>query len=201
MKTSHEFMRFAWILLGVVFACPQAFAQHYVEARGADTKYRYFDWNYTFSNAAIIDVFYVGVPGSNELNLGGGYGFKPRPWLTVSPLLYAVIGKEGSQRGVKMAVLIGAEKNEWKLSSFLAHYARASGDVPRYQVMDTLDVTRAVHGRWELGISHGFFHADGYWNPQVGPLVKVSDRLGFWALSYRFGPQREWRLTRVFLQK
>jgi hypothetical protein len=162
---------------------------------------RYFDWNYTFPNSAVIDLFYVGVPGSNEFNFGGGFGFKLRPELTVTPLAYLVMGKEGSQRGVKLAVLVIFEMKGWKLNSFLGHFAPASGEVARYQVLDTLDFSRTIGKRWELGISNGFFHAEDQWNPQVGPLVKLNDRFGSWAFSYRFGPQREARLSRIFLVK
>jgi hypothetical protein len=51
-------------------------AQQMFELRGADSKYRFVDWNYTFHNMAVADLFYIGVPGSNEFNLGGGYGIK-----------------------------------------------------------------------------------------------------------------------------
>ncbi len=189
------------MLLALGLGCERAFSQHVFEARGADTKYRYFDWNYTFPNSAIVDLFYVGVPGSNEFNLGGGYGFKPVPSLLIAPLLYAVLGKEGGQRGVKIALLLIWEKNGWKANSFLAHYAPISGDVTRYQVLDTADFTRVLHTRWEGGVSAGFFHTGGTWSPQVGPLLKVNDRLGAWAVSYRFGPQREFRVGRVLILK
>ena len=178
-----------------------ASAQHYFEARGADTKYRYLDWNHTFSKAAVVDCFYVGVPGSNEFNLGGGYGLKPRPSLTVTPLAYAVVGKEGGQRGVKLAVLLTLDKEGWRVNGFLGHYIPVSGGVARYQVLDTLDASRVIHKRWEIGISNGFFHSDRKWNPQVGPLAKLNDRLGSWGVSYRFGPQRELRGTRVLILK
>lgn len=189
------------IILSFWLAGRQALAQHYFEARGANTKYRYFDWNYTFSNSAIVDLFYVGVPGSNEFNLGGGYGLKPKPSLTIAPLAYAVIGKEGGQRGVKIAVLVTMDKGGWRLNGFVGHFAPISGDVAHYQVLDTLDVSRLFLNRWEIGISNGFFHADRKWNPQIGPLVKLNDRLGSWNLSYRFGPQRELRVSRVVLLK
>jgi hypothetical protein len=186
------------LALGVLCTlCWQAAAQNIIELRGADTKYRYADWNYTFANSAVIDLFYVGVPGSNEFNLGGGYAFKAGK-LTINPLLYAVLGKEGSQRGLKLALLVMFEKEGWKLNSFIAHYARLSGDVRHYQVMDTLDFSKVLGKRWEVGISNGFFHADGKWNPQIGPLLKFNDRLGAWGASYRFGPQKEFRLTRLF---
>ena len=174
----------------------KAAAQSLVEVRGADTKYRYADWNYTFGNAAVVDVFYVGVPGSNEINLGGGYAFK-RGRLVLTPLLYVVLGKEGSQRGIKVALLATFEKDGWKFSSFLGHYAPISGAVGSYQVLDTLDFTRTIGTRWEAGAQAGFFRADRAWNTQIGPLVKLNDHLGAWAVSYRFGHDRELRIGRV----
>jgi hypothetical protein len=163
-------------------SAPSAVGQHMLEVRGADTKYRYADWNYTWSNGVVADLFYVGVPGSNEFNIGGGYAIKRGP-LVITPLIYAVIGKEGGQRGVKVAVLVAIDKNGWKLLSFLGDYI--------------LDFTRAVGKRWEIGVQSGFFRSGGAWNPQVGPLVKLNDRHGAWAASYRFGPQAEFRVGRV----
>jgi hypothetical protein len=175
-----------------------AVAQHLVEVRGADTEYRYVDWNYTWGHGAVVDVFYVGVPGSNELNVGGGYAIRLGR-LNLTPLVYAVVGREDSQRGVKVALLASFEKDGWKLLSFLGHYVPVSGAVDSYQVMDTLDVTRTLGTRWEAGVQSGFFHAGGSWNPQVGPLLKLNDRLGAWAVSYRFGPQPEFRAGRVLI--
>ncbi|MBZ5500101.1 MAG: hypothetical protein LAP85_27210 [Acidobacteriia bacterium] len=191
----------AGVVLAFWLAGGQVQAQHYFEARGANTKYRYADWNYTFHNSAIVDLFYVGVPGSNEFNLGGGYGFKPAQFLTIAPMAYAVIAKEAGQRGVKIALLIMFDKDGWRINSFLGHFVPISGDVAHYQVLDTLDASKVIRRRWEVGISNGFFHADGKWNPQVGPLLKLNDRLGSWSVSYRFGPQNELRFTRVLLLK
>jgi hypothetical protein len=190
----------AGIFCTLLLAGSQALAQHYFEVRGATTKYRYFDWNYTFSKSAIVDMFYVGVPGSNEFNLGGGYGFKPKPSLMVAPMAYAVVGREAGQRGIKIALLATFEKNNWRLNSFLAHFVPVSGDVSHYQVLDTLDFSRVLHGSIEVGISNGFFHADGKWNPQVGPLFKLNDRFGSWSVSMRFG-QNELRFGRIFIPK
>ncbi len=197
-------MRFAikaGALLALWLAGTQGQAQHYLEARGANTKYRYGDWNYTFKNSAIVDLFYVGVPGSNEFNFGGGYGFKPKPSLTIAPLAYAVVAKEAGQRGIKIALLVTLDYRGWRVNSFLGHFARISGDVKSYQVLDTLDVSKVIFKRYEVGISNGFFHAEQKWNPQIGPLFKLNDRLGAWAVSYRFGPQRELRFCRVLLLK
>ena len=173
-----------------------ATAQHLVEVRGADTEYRYVDWNFTWANAAVVDVFYIGVPGSNEFNFGGGYAVK-RGRLVVTPLVYAVVGREASQRGVKLALLVAFERDGWKLLSFIGHYIRGSGAVHPYQVMDTLDLTHTIGTRWEVGLQSGFFHAGGAWNPQTGPLLKLNDGHGAWAVSYRFGPQNELRFGRV----
>jgi hypothetical protein len=191
----------ASVILALLLGGRQGLAQHSLEGRIADTEYRYFDWNYTFSNSALVDVFYVGVPGSNEFNLGGGYGFKPKPSLMIAPLAYAVIGKEGGQRGVKIALLVVFEKSGWKVNSFLGQFMRIAGDVGRYQVLDTLDASRVVRGPFEIGISSGFFHAGGEWNPQVGPLFKLNDRFGAWYVSYRFGPESELRFSRSFVLK
>jgi hypothetical protein len=198
MRTQVKYSRLILILAAVCLASRHSAAQNMFEVRGADSKYRYVDWNYTFHNSAVVDTFYIGVPGSNEFNLGGGYGIKIGK-LTVSPLLYAVLGKEGAQRGLKMALLVTFDKNGWKLNSFLAHYAPLSGEVSQYQVLDTLDFSRVFGKHWEFGISNGFFHSDGKWNPQAGPMVKLNDRFGSWAASYRFGPQKEFRLGRIFV--
>jgi hypothetical protein len=171
-------------------------AQNLVEFRITDTKYRYLDWMYTFHNSLIVDVYYVGVPGNNEFNLGAGYGFKFGK-LILSPLFYAVVGKEGGQRGVKAALLAVFEKEGWKINGYVAYFEPTLGSVSRYQALDTLDVTRSFAKRWELGISNGFCHTNSHWNPQIGPVLKLNDRLGAWSVSYRFGPQREFRAGRI----
>ncbi len=178
--------------------CHQSYAvaQTVVEVRGAQTKYRYVDWNYTFANAAVVDVFYVGSPGSNEFNLGGGYAFK-RGAFVLTPLLYVIFDKEGSQRGAKVALLAAFGKDGWNLLSFFGHYAPISGTVRSYQVLDTLDLTRTIRTRWEAGVQAGFFRASGAWNAQVGPVLRLNDHLGAWAASYRFGDQNEFRVGRV----
>ena len=193
-----RWLRWFTVLVAISLFSRHAAAQNMFEVRGADSKYRYVDWNYTFHSSAVVDLFYIGVPGSNEFNLGGGYGIKAGK-LTLTPLLYAVLGKEGGQRGLKIALLVTLDKDGWKLNSFLAHYAPVSGEVSQYQVLDTLDFSRVLGKRWELGVSTGFFHSGGTWNPQTGPMVKLNDRLGSWAASYRFGPQKEFRFGRIFI--
>ena len=182
----------------VLFGVRSVAAQAVVEVRLADTEYRFVDVSFTAKSGAVFDCFYVGVPGSNELNVGGGYTFK-RNALALTPLVYAVIGKEGGQRGVKAALLAGFEKNGWKFASFLGAFIRASGSTDSYQVLDTADFTRTLTTRWEVGVQGGFFRAGGSWNTQVGPLVKLNDARGAWAASYRFGHENEFRVGRVLV--
>ena len=176
----------------------QTKAQHFVEGRVADTRYRYLDWSYTFPSRVTVDIFYIGVPGNNEFNLGLGYAFKSKVSLTLTPLMYAVIAKENGQKGIKLALLVNLEREGWKVNSFLAHYIPLSGRGSSYQVLDTLDITR-VFKCWEVGVSNGFFHQEGSWNPQTGPILKFNDSKGAWAISYRFGSQRELRVGRAFV--
>jgi hypothetical protein len=173
-----------------------AHGQHVIEARGADTHYRYADWSYTWGGGAVADVFYVGVPGSNEFNAGGGYAIK-RGGLLVSPLAYVVIGKEDSQRGIKVALLVAFEGGGWKLQSFVGHYVPVSGGVGSYDVLDVLDLTRTLGTRVEAGVETGFFHVGDAWNQQTGPVLKLNDSHGAWAVSYRFGSENEFRVGRV----
>lgn len=190
-------VRLALVVAWMSAAATVASGQHVIELRGApDSEYRFVDWSYAFPNGVVTDVFYVGVPGSNEFNVGGGYAIK-RGAVVITPLVYFVVGKEGGQRGVKAALLVQVDSHGWKLGSFLGHFARSSGEVGNYQVLDTLDVTRVVKKRWEVGLQAGFCRMGGNWNPQVGPLVKLDDKHGAWAASYRFGPQREFRVGRV----
>lgn len=155
------------------------------------------DVSFTGKNGLVFDAFYVGVPGSNELNVGGGFALK-RNALTLTPLLYAVAGKEGGQRGVKAALLTAYERNGWKFGSFLGAFVPTAGSADSYQVLDTADLTRTL-GKWELGVQGGFFRSGGAWNTQVGPLLKLNDARGAWAVSYRFGPDDEFRVGRVFV--
>ena len=64
-------------------------------------------------------------------------------------------------------------------------------------MLDTLDATRTFGRHWEAGVQAGFFRTGGAWNTQVGPLLKLNDRLGAWAASYRFGAENEFRVGRV----
>src|SRR5436305_1176730 len=108
--------------------------QGVAEIRLADTRYRFADVSFTAKNGAVLDAFYVGVPGSNELNAGGGYTFK-RNALTLTPLVYAVVGKEGGERGIKTALLTAYESDGWKFAAFLGAFVRTAGSTDSYQVL------------------------------------------------------------------
>jgi hypothetical protein len=186
-----------WACLAVGLAAPaDAVGQALIEARIADPEYRFLDLGYTTRAGIIAELFYVGVPGSNEVNLGGGYAIR-RGGLTLTLLAYGVAGFEGAQRGVKLALLVSVERGGWKMISFLGRYLPVEGEVDDYLVLDALDLTRSLGARVELGIQAGFFRTGGRWNEQVGPLLKVNDRRGAWSVSYRFGQADEVRLGRV----
>jgi hypothetical protein len=189
---------FAFMSAALTLGVRNLAGQVVAEVRLADTRYRFVDVSFSQKNGAVFDCFYVGVPGSNELNAGGGYAFK-RNALTVTPLVYAVIGKEGGERGVKTALLTAYEKDGWKFGSFLGAFVRSSGATDSYQVLDTADLTRTLGRGWELGLQAGFFRLGGAWNVQVGPLLKLNDARGAWAVSYRFGQPKEFRLGRVMV--
>jgi hypothetical protein len=189
----------AWLVAACCLAGPaDTAAQTIAEFRLADTRYRFVDLNHTWGNGAVADAFYVGVPGSNEFNLGGGYTIKRGP-LALTPLVYFVAAKEGGQRGIKVALLAAFEKDGWKFASFVGDYIPVSGSVTSYQVLDTLDLTHTIGTRVEAGVQAGFFRVDGAWNSQVGPLLKLNDARGAWAVSYRFGSQNEFRVGRVLI--
>ena len=189
---------FAFMSASLLSGVRNIAGQGVAEVRLADTRYRFADVSFTRKNGVVFDGFYVGVPGSNELNVGGGYAFK-RNALTLTPLIYAVIGKEGGERGVKTALLTAYEKDGLKFGSFLGAFVRTSGSTDSYQVLDTADLTRTLGRWWELGVQAGFFRSGGAWNTQVGPLLKLNDSRGAWAASYRFGQQKEFRVGRVLV--
>ena len=195
---SRPLIIFAFMSAAFLLGVREIAGQVVAEVRLADTRYRFVDVSFTGKNGVVFDGFYVGVPGSNELNVGGGYAFK-RNALTLTPLVYAVIGKEEGERGVKAALLTAYEKDGWKFGAFVGTFVPTSGSADSYQVLDTADLTRTLGRRWELGVQTGFFRSGGAWNTQAGPLLKLNDARGAWAVSYRFGQQREFRMGRVFV--
>ncbi|MDP3741324.1 MAG: hypothetical protein Q8R08_03295 [bacterium] len=177
-----------------------ASAQNLLEVRVAQNKYRYADWARTFKNNLVTDVFYIGVPGANELNFGLGRQFKLGK-VTLVPAVYGVVAKETPKAGIKVGLLASFESDKWKGSFFAAHN-KPLGDYPSYRFLDTLDMTRRLGSkkRWELGGSLGAFHSGSSWNPQLGPIVKLNDKdeKGQWGFSLRFITGVEARIARLW---
>ncbi len=171
-------------------------AQDVVEFRSASRgEYRYADWAHN-GNKWATDLYYIGVPGNNELSACLGYQLK-----TITPYFCGVAAKEDRELGIKTAASIAWEKKEWKADAYLAYFKPLRGAAEAYITADAVNLTRVLPKGWETGISTGFFLQGGIWNPLAGPLVRKNDRLGFWAVSYRFGPTNELRLSRVFALK
>ena len=175
-----------------------AAAQTTMEVRGSNSKYRFFDVSHTFTSNVVFDALYIGVPGSNEVFVGGGYQFKPAKWLTISPLLYGGIGRENHERGVKVAVLAIVDTGAWRGAAYVAQFAPAARQAKRYFLCDSLDVMRVVKS-WEVGASLGFFAQDNANSWKLGPMLKHNDQRGAWAVSLRGGTDFELRISRVFV--
>lgn len=173
-------------------------AQTVVELRASTTRYRFFDVSHTFKNRIVLDGLYTGVPGMNELYLGAGYQLRPAAGIAVSPIAYAVFGKENDEQGLCLGALLSTDRGGWKVAGFAGHFFRTSGQVDDYTFVDALDLTRAL-GRWEAGASVGLFATGGDATWLVGPTVKRNDGRGAWALSARFGDDTEFRFIRVLV--
>ena len=194
----------ALIIAGLALAPAEALAQasppNYVELRAAhsaDGFYRYAEYSRYFPSGPALDVLYLGVPGQNELFLGAGYQLKATPTLTVTPLIYGVVGNENEERGIALGLLSVGTVGDWSVNAFLGYFEPLAGTVPRYLFLDSLDVSRKV-GRWELGVSTGLYHAAGDdWSALAGPVVILGDQRGAWRLSLRGGSTVEIRLART----
>jgi len=180
-------------------ASVHAAAQTVVELRGATTEYRFVDINHTFKTGLFLDALYLGATGSNELYLGGGWSFRPTKGVTLTPILYAVGAKENHERGFAVSGSVFVDRGGWRVLGFGGRFFATSGDVPDYDFLDSLDVTRVVGKSWEIGASAGFLHTGGEWNELVGGTVKLNDKLGTTALQVRGGHTGEVRLIRTFV--
>ena len=169
-----------------------------MEARGSNSKYRFVDVSHIFESDVVFDALYIGVPGSNEVFVGGGYQFKPAKWLTISPLFYGAIGRENHERGTKVAVLAIVDAGAWRSAAYVAQFTPVAGEAKRYLLCDSLDVTRVVQS-WEVGASLGVFAQDNANSWKLGPTLKHSDKRGAWAASLRGGTDLELRINRVFV--
>lgn len=193
----------ALIVAGLALTPAEALAQaapaNYLELRAAhsaDGLYRYVEYSRFFQRGAVVDIVYFGVPGQNELYVGAGYQLKATKTLTVTPLVYGVVGKENGERGVALGVFVLGTVRDWSVYSFLGYFEPLAGTVSRYLFLDSLDISRKV-GRWELGVSTGMFHAAGDWSYLAGPVIIRDDKRGAWRVSLRGGSTVEIRLART----
>lgn len=191
------------IPLWVLTASPtvdKAAAQDYVELRSAVSRaggvYRYLGYNHVFHNKVTLDAYYIGVPGQNEFYMGLGYQLQATKSLTITPLFYGVIGKEGSERGVAMGAVANGSVKALNVSGYICHFEPVGGSVARYTFLDSLDISKKAK-QWEVGGSTGFVHVDGNWNPLVGPVIIRNDERGSWKVHIRGGSTFEARLTRT----
>ena len=181
----------------VIAAATTLFAQkNYVELRGASPRYDYEEYARELPNNLTVDFVHIGVTGQDQVFMGLGRHFSPAKGLSITPYFYGVVGTNG-QRGVMPAVNASFERGKWKATAFLGRYQRIKGSVSNYTALDTGDVTRSITKRVDLGVSTGFFLTEGQWNLQSGPMVRLKDSRGAWAVSYRFGHVNEVRLTRT----
>ncbi len=191
-------MRHALLAASLLVAGPAA-AQTIFEGRyGFETEYRFVDLSHTFKAGAYLEALYVGIPGQNELYLGAGFQLRPTPGVSLTPVLYAVLGNENDQRGVTLGGLLSVDRGGFKVLAFAGHFFRIDGDVSDYTFIDALDLTRAL-GKWELGVSTGLFETGGDATWLVGPTLKRNDSRGAWAAAARFGDDTEYRVLRVFV--
>ena len=176
-------------------------AQTVVELRGADTEYRFVDLNHTFKSGLFLDLLYLGSETSDELYAGAGWSFKPATGVTLTPIVYGVAGKEADQLGIALCGSVFVDRGGWRVLGFGGQFLATSGDVPDYTFLDSLDLTRVIAKRWELGVSGGFlkFDGDSSWNELVGGTLKFNDKLGATAIAVRGGYTTEVRLIRTFV--
>jgi hypothetical protein len=187
-------------LMGMAAEAPaQASPPNYLELRLAHSDggvYRYVEYARFLRSGPVVDALYLGVPGQNELYVGVGYPLKATSALTVTPLVYGVVGKESDERGVALGLFVLGTVRRWNVYSFLGYFEPVAGDVPRYFFLDSLDLSHKL-ARWELGFSTGVFQSAGEWSTLFGPLVVRNDGRGAWRASLRGGSAFEVRLTRT----
>jgi hypothetical protein len=184
--------------LVILLALFPMFAEDLVEFRGtSNASYRYADWSHSFANKWATDVYYIGVPGYNELTVCGGYSLPTVKDLSLTPFFCGTMTKENTVLGIKAAVVIGWSKGAWKTDAYYAHFKAIRNTALPYDVLDAGNLTYSLSPRLETGISAGFFRQGREWNPLIGPLIRKNDKFGFWFCSYRFGIKDELRFGRT----
>jgi hypothetical protein len=189
----------AGLALAPVSALGQTAPPNYVELRAAhspDVLYRYVEYLRFFPRGPVLDVVYFGVPGQNEVYAGVGYPLKATSTLTVTPLVYGVLGNENGERGVALGTVVLGTVGRWSIYTFAGYFEPLAGTAPRYVFVDSGDLSRKL-GRFELGVSTGLFYAAGDWSGLLGPLLVRNDARGAWRLALRGGSAFEVRLGRT----
>ncbi len=193
------------IVFFVFSICSIASAEDIVEFRLATSQYGLVDWMRVFRSKIATDLYYIRVPGNNELNACGGYALPKFHGLDLIPFACATSAKEDREFGFKFPVSGLYHAGAYKADIYFAHFVPLRGDVVSYDILDSGNFTRGVGKlidediwRWEIGASTNFFHQDGAWNPLIGPLLRRNDKHGFWAVSFLSGVSQEVRFIRLF---
>jgi hypothetical protein len=199
MKKNGIWLIRFWVMIASLVSGTAA-AQNSAELRYGVSRggsvYRYVGYNHVFHNKVTFDAYYIGIPGQNELYVGLGYQLQPSKSFTITPLIYAVIGKEAGERGVAMGAALNGSLKALNVSGYICHFEPLSGSVARYTFLDSLDISKKAK-QLEIGGSTGFFHADGKWNLLAGPVIIRNDEHGSWKVYIRGGSTFEARLTRT----
>ena len=175
---------------------PAAAAETEVEIRAATTRYRFVEMSRSFDSGVVLDTLYTGEPGMNEVYLGAGYDVSSSDRMSLIPILYAVLGKEYGERGATLGFMADVDHTKWHLVVFAGHFFPTSGAIGGYTFVDSLDLTRKF-ARWEIGGSLAAYEDEGEVVRAAGPVLKLKDRLGAWAVTARYGDESELRVVRT----
>lgn len=187
--------------LALILTCAGCLsAENFVELRGAQNGYRYLLADHYLRQNLYVELFYVGLPGSDELNFGIGYRLIAGESLTLQPIFYAatVNVQHKKQRGAKVGVYASYQYNKWNINGFLGYFIPFHKHSNNYLVLDSLDLKRTLTKKWNLGATTEFFLQGGKWNPLVGPMLERTDKRGGWRINFLFGSAVQFRLIRSF---
>lgn len=199
---SRMFVVFSLIFMLATFAIAQSTNKNYIEVRTARAQdgglYGYFNYNRQINKDVVFDFIYTRSSGVNETFTGVGFTTSVTKKLTVTPLVYVVVGENG-QYGMAVGTTVSGSVRSLNISGSAGHFEPISGPVPRYNFVDTLDLTSTVSKRSEVGISTKLFNQLGQNFGGIGPMYKRSDKRGFFSVSARFGTGTEIQFTRAFV--
>ncbi len=186
----------------MVFSAVTASAQEdFVEVRAGITRegvtYRYFDYSHTFKNDIAIDMAVYNEPGSSEAWVGIGKYIKKGNFTTLVAG-YLVAGTAQNELGVGLVNYGVLKSKKINLEYTVTGFIPVRGGVHKYLTIDTLDVTKSVSKRVDVGVSTGAFFIDKESNLIAGPVVKINDKYGTTSFSLRGGAYTEFRIGRTF---